>query len=256
MAGNPHHLFRQMCFPSRGFANFAGPTEKKRFRHTPLRFRALLLLVGLVVGVTGCGDDDTTDNANTMTPVEDTTTPAENTVVSTRAENPGTTGKTCSAGDLGTPRKPPSTARGLPAVVTSKRNAILTAALACNYDTLQSLLAPGFTASFGGPPDPIVFWKEQEAAGEPVLRVLALLLQTKPAFEKFDNNQDARYVWPAAATWDPSTPLTAAQKAELKALVNTFGRESGISPLPQDGYLYYRTGITKTGEWTFFVVGD
>jgi hypothetical protein len=135
---------------------------------------------------------------------------------------------------------------GLPRAIARTHRAILDAALARDWDALRVLIPEtGFTFSFGGQRDPIRYWQELEAQGEPVLETLIGVLLTTP----FPSNQ---YIWPAAAAKVPSE-WTAQDRVELASIAT----DQEIRDWQRaDLYYGWRVGIARDGTWVFFVAGD
>jgi hypothetical protein len=144
--------------------------------------------------------------------------------------------------------QPPAVTEPPPAV-TQRRDAIVSAAHARDYEALEGLLDPEtFSYSFGESGDPIGYWQELESeAHVPIFGdIIPLVLSTRPA------KMDDVYVWPAAAAKDPAT-WTEEDRADLRL----FNADEDISSFEQaGGYLGYRAGIRKDGTWLFFVAGD
>jgi hypothetical protein len=134
----------------------------------------------------------------------------------------------------------------LPRPIAETYQAILEGALARDWDGLRALIPEaGFTFSFAGNGDPITYWKELEAQGEPVLKILADVLMTTP----FPSNQ---YFWPAAVA-KPPREWTAQDRADLRSIatpdeIRRWERAGG--------YYGWRVGIARDGTWVFFVAGD
>ena len=143
----------------------------------------------------------------------------------------------------------PSPRPELPGRVAATRDAIENAAHSFNYDALEALLDPAtFSYSFGESGDPTGYWRMLEEEAEvPILGdFLPVILSMHYA------RQDGVYVWPAAATKEPSS-WTEEDLAELR----TFYPEEDIRGFEQaGGYLGYRVGIREDGSWLFFVAGD
>jgi len=135
---------------------------------------------------------------------------------------------------------------GLPRAIARTHRAILEGALARDWDALRALIPEtGFTFSFGGQRDPIRYWQELEAQGEPVLETLIGVLLTTP----FPSNQ---YIWPAAAAKVPSE-WTAQDRVELASIAT----DQEIRDWQRaDLYYGWRVGIARDGTWVFFVAGD
>jgi hypothetical protein len=138
----------------------------------------------------------------------------------------------------------------LPDAVASKRKAIFDAAVACDYDALAAEAGPQFNFTFGdGDAGPAAYWKAREADDEQVLKVLVQVLNL-PHVDRRLPDGGARYTsWPSAdqdvrtqADWDALQGIyTEAQVEQFQAA---------------DSYTGYRTAITESGDWMYFVAGD
>jgi hypothetical protein len=147
----------------------------------------------------------------------------------------------------GTSIKGPLPAQKLPREVASMRSAIFAAALRCDYTALQRLgdkHGKGVEISFGPEPAPAIFWRQQEARGEPVMRFLAKLLQLPFA------RSQGFYAWPSAFRLHPTDADWRALRAIYPQRVIDAMKKDGI------GYSGYRVGIKPNGDWQFFVTGD
>lgn len=137
----------------------------------------------------------------------------------------------------------------LPAAVAAKRQAIVSAARAIDFDRLEMLLDPAhFSYSFGESGDPVGYWRRLEDEGEvPILGDYLPLILSGP-FAKQGNI----YVWPRAYDKKPSE-WTAGDRRWLGNLYS----EQEIRGFEKAGaYLGWRVGIRKDGTWLFFVAGD
>jgi hypothetical protein len=133
-----------------------------------------------------------------------------------------------------------------PPAVESMRRRIIAAAVACDYAALGALAnenGRGLRFSFGPGKDPVAFWREAEASGEPVLARMVHVLNLPGA------RQGDLYLWPAVH-------VTHAER-DWKALAGVYPdqqlqamREGG------SGYLGLRLGITSQGDWQLAVAGD
>ena len=139
---------------------------------------------------------------------------------------------------------------GLPPAVAAKRAAIFAAAINCDWPTLQSLLGPGFSYSFGIDTDPIGYWIEREAAGEPVMYYLAELLNRPSTI--FLAGDTTYYAWPSAFV----TEWREVSEADREALRPLYGDEDFAGFAELGGYFGYRVGLTSDGTWVYFVAGD
>lgn len=138
----------------------------------------------------------------------------------------------------------------LPAAVAAKRTAIWDAALECDLAQLARLLPDAFTYSFGGGDDPIGYWTAREDDGEPVLYLLAELLN-RP-FGVQVAGDITYYVWPSVFAED----WASVGEKERDALRPLYNDEDFAGWDAFGGYIGYRIGITADGEWVYFVAGD
>ena len=129
--------------------------------------RLILTLAAISLLVAACGAD--ADAGTTTTAAPSTTTAPTTTTTPDVA---------CSAARANLDR--PGAVSGVPQAVADMREAIVTAALACDIDELARLALAGdrpFTASFGGG-DPAELWRDAEARGEDLtadlVRILAM----------------------------------------------------------------------------------
>jgi hypothetical protein len=137
----------------------------------------------------------------------------------------------------------------LPAAVAAKREAIVTAAHAMDYDRLRTLLDPAhFSYSFGESGDPVGYWRRLEEEGEvPILGDYLPVILSGPAARRGNI-----YLWPRAYAKKPSD-WSAAERRWLK----NFYSEQEIRGFERAGaYLGWRVGIRRDGTWLFFVAGD
>lgn len=101
--------------------------------------------------------------------------------------------------------------------------------------------------------DPIDFLKQEtgDEKGHEILAILEEILQA--GYVHLDKGTDRElYVWPYFFAY-PIDKLTAPQMVELFRIV-TYGDYQDMKDF--GGYIFYRTGISPTGRWTFFVAGD
>jgi len=143
----------------------------------------------------------------------------------------------------------PTTASELPAAVEQKRDSIVRAARAMDYDALEALLDPEtFNYSFGDSGDPIGHWKQLESESHvPILGdIMPAVFATRPA------KQGGIYVWPAAAAKEAKDWTD----EEVEDLL-TFNNEEDVEQhREQGGYLGWRGGIQAEGAWLYFIAGD
>lgn len=157
----------------------------------------------------------------------------------------------CSAATLSTDLRLQSQ---LPAAAAVTREAIVEAAVGCDYQALADLGDAGtqpFTYSFGDDGRPAAFWQQQEADGVPVLRFLVEMLRRPVASREV--TATTQYVWPSAYAYESWAEVP---RADREALRPVYGDEA-LGRFAQFGsYLGYRVAISASGEWLFFVGGD
>ncbi len=232
--------------------------------------RQLTAVVAMLLFFSACsdGDDDTTaspdDAASAITTttlvatsssVAPSTDSQPSTDTTTTTMEPTTTETTASTVDTpcsasGVDRPEPQV--GLPTAVADKREAILTAALACDIEGLAALTGPSFTASFGGG-EPAAIWIDDEYLfGYEPMRALVELLRLTPTV--IDLGSDGvRYTWPPAFTYETWAEVPLADRDALRVLYD----DADFDVFAQFGsYIGYRTSITDDGTWTAFVGGD
>jgi len=138
---------------------------------------------------------------------------------------------------------------GLPAPVAATRQAIVDAAVACDWDALRALTSAtsDFTATFGGD-EPVGYWQNREDAGDGALRAMVIVLRAP--FRAHNTPNGDWFTWPDAFDADPLTEAHRAPIAELytKQDFDSF-RELG-------GYVGHRAVIMADGTWKAFVQGD
>lgn len=154
----------------------------------------------------------------------------------------------CSAAEMAAP----VSEGDLPDAVGEKRTAILSAALSCDYDQLSDLTGEeGFTFSYGDSADFAAFLREGEGSGNDPLRKLVQIFGTTPRdFEIRDENHK---VWPAAATYES---WNAIPEEAIDDLRSVYTAEDLQSFAQAEQYLGYRTAISRSGNWLYFVAGD
>ena len=162
----------------------------------------------------------------------------------------------CSASSL-PPGRPVA---GLPGEVASMRLRLIAAARRCDYATLTRLsneVGRGLGYSYGGDHSAARFWRTLERNGpgprplRALVKVLAMPFATVRADGGAASPNNARfYVWPSAHRLQPS-------EGDWRALGTLYPRAQ-IERMRRggSGYLGYRVGITRNGDWQFFVAGD
>lgn len=154
----------------------------------------------------------------------------------------------CSAAGLDSE---PAAQPGLPAGVAEMRAAIVRAATDCDYEELASLALAGdseFIFSFGGGEDPAAFWRSEEGFGHRPLWFLVRLLDLP-----FRTLPPSTFVWPSAFGYGDWTSIPEPDKEALGAVYDADDL-AGFAEF--GGYIGYRVGITRRGDWTFVVAGD
>jgi len=139
---------------------------------------------------------------------------------------------------------------GLPVAIAEMREAVFAAAVTCDWPTLASLLGSEFSYTFGIDTDPIAYWQEREAAGEPVLYYLAELLN-RPFGIQAAGDQ-TYYAWPSAFV----TEWSAVSSADREALRPLYDDDDFAGFAEFGGYFGYRIGILDDGTWVYFIAGD
>ncbi len=208
-----------------------------------LIFAAAFAVVAVTIGVLPLLDRDPTipvGGSSTTSPVEPPSTVPPTTVATTVPTTE------CSA--TGVPA--PDEQTGLPDVIAAKRQAIIDAAMACDFDALVALAGEPFTTSFGGGDASLL--EEWEAAGEGKLGILLQILDMSHATVGTGDG-DTYYAWPAAYAYDSWDDITDEHMEELRAIYT----DEELEQLSLMGvYAGWRTGIRADGTWRYFVAGD
>jgi hypothetical protein len=137
----------------------------------------------------------------------------------------------------------------LPPRVEAMRQRIVDAAVACDYGKLEALGRPnGFTFSFGATRSAAAYWRMLETTGRD--RPLAKLVQVLRL--RVTRNEAGAYAWPSAYSEKP----TARDWADVVRAGILTRRQADAMRSQGTGYLGYRVGITRAGDWQFFVAGD
>ena len=147
----------------------------------------------------------------------------------------------------------PTEVQGLPAKVAEMRDALIAAAEDRDWEALRELIPDrGFEFSFGLPDDPIAYWKDREAEGEPVLDILVTLLQGPWARNEPTNRGEVLYVWPAPSV-EPAEEWSRRDIAILRRTSSAREIE-----LYQDlgHFIGWRVGIWEDGTWSSYIAGD
>jgi hypothetical protein len=139
----------------------------------------------------------------------------------------------------------------LPDTVARVRARIAAAAVACDFAKLQRIAlerGKGFTFSYGGESSAAAYWRKLETThrDRPLARLVRILRLP------VTRNETGSYAWPSAYT---DKPTAADWNALVRGGVYT---RAQVERMRKGGnvYLGYRTAITRTGDWQFFVAGD
>jgi hypothetical protein len=214
---------------------------------------ACTALAVLGLGLAGCGSDNSSESASTVTtPPAAATTDSFTITELPPATPPDTTPEGSAACSMSGVRLTLPD-QDLPPAVAEVRQRVFDAAVACDYDTLEQIAqeqGEGFTFSYGSGTDASEYWRDLEENGVETpkpMRALATIL-TQP----FTRNETGSYAWPTAYSENPTEDawrdlvyagLYSAEVVDQMREQNT-------------GYLGYRTAITPDGDWQFFVAGD
>jgi hypothetical protein len=137
----------------------------------------------------------------------------------------------------------------LPAAVASTRERIFLAATACDFEKLERIGKEkgSFHFSFGNDKSAASFWRAQERRGAEPLATLVKILKLPVT-----RNEVGGYAWPSAYTAHP-------RPADWDALVRAgLVTRAQATKAQKSGNVYYgyRTAITRSGDWQFFIAGD
>lgn len=224
-------------------------TEPKPVRNQPrwvafaVGFAAVALAIGILPGLIG---DPGEVAAVPDTTVPDVTEPTDPVTSTTLDQEPGAV---CSSGGIAAP----GPIEGLPEEVSEMREALIAAALACDFDALEAL-GPNLSTNLGA--SGVEQFRIWEARGDGQMGNLVLLLGMTHVVQDFPDapvDFPIHYAWPAAfgyESWDdiPQSlldELLAIYTEEDLELISGFGSYAG-----------WRTTITDTGEWRFYTAGD
>lgn len=214
-----------------------------------LVFAGAFALVVLSIGIlpvltsrTGTGDSTL---PSTVAGPSSTLSPASTTVPPVTSTAPAIASD-CSAAGMDMPAEQ----EGLPSPVAEMRRAMASAAIVCDFETLESLAGPDMRTDFtGGRFENIPMWEEDDLY--PALALLVGLFDTPYATQEVDG--DTWYVWPSAfvyETWDDIP------EADLDALLTVYSQEELDQYRQFGSYALWRTAITEDGDWRFFIAGD
>jgi hypothetical protein len=140
----------------------------------------------------------------------------------------------------------------LPEAVGSTRAAIIDAARGRDWQTLRTLIPRNFSFSFGVADDPISYWKDLEAEGEPILDTLATLLEGPWAPNEPTDQGEILYVWPGPAV-KPAEDWT---KKDVAILRRTASEREIELYRDLGSFIGWRVGIWEDGTWSSFIAGD
>ena len=145
----------------------------------------------------------------------------------------------------------------LPQPVRRMRELILKTTKSGDIEQLRALIGIGnemTLLSLGGfEGDPIDFLKEQsgDSEGHELLAILEEIMEA--GFVRMDEGTEHEvFIWPYFFAY-PVDQLTPQQRVELFRIV-TYGDYQEMEDF--GGYIFYRVGISPTGQWQFFVAGD
>jgi hypothetical protein len=215
--------------------------KQRRAVRTLLRF--LLAITGLVLTACAGVEDEAAIPSNSRSGNAPTATTTESSRPPVEPE--------CSAA---TPPVRLVQQEALPKRVAEMREAVLEAAVVCDFEHLEGLARANggrFTFTFGDARSAGAYWREQEAAGGEPLRFLAEMLQ-RP-FGEVTLGEGVVYVWPSAATYEGWAQVPPEARHALRPL---YGDEDFALFEEFGAYIGYRAGITDSGEWIYFVAGD
>lgn len=154
--------------------------------------------------------------------------------------------RNCSAEDMGLP---PVDAEGIVPAVSSTRQAVIDAAVACDWDALIDLASTGpLSVTIDGQAVPVDQWEAREGDGQPILRFVAGVLALPPA----EAAPDGVVSWPSALDWAFSD---VAPGDERQALADVVGEDGIYGWAETGGYAGWRTSITGDGTWASVASG-
>lgn len=216
---------------------------------------AFIALVLVGAGAAGCSREqsgvDGSSTTSTTAPSGQTgssgsTAPAgSTTTVSTVSRSGSTTASTAVAPQA-----------GLPQPVAAMREAIVSAALAGEYDRLEQLALKGdsvFSFGTGDPAEgdrPGGYWRRQEEKGTSLLAGLVGVLELP--YVSREELEAGVYVWPDVSGLD-WRHLTDEQRTRLR---RSFPAADVAAWEKAGAYLGYRVGIGRDGDWLFFTEGE
>lgn len=157
-------------------------------------------------------------------------------------------GRRCSADGLAVG---PIDNDGIPAAVAATRQALIDAAVACDYGELGTRSAADATdLQYESEAFPVRRWRRTERQGTEVLAPLARLLALAPV--RVRDGDSVRFTWPSAVDW-PSADV--APPGERRELVEAVGRDGIFGWSEAGGYAGWRVTIAPDGRWTRYWYG-
>jgi hypothetical protein len=142
----------------------------------------------------------------------------------------------------------------LPAPVAAKRDAIVAAARASDWNALKGLIGPGeFTFSFGDDGDAIAYWRDSVKQGIDIPKMMAAIFSMPCVIVLEDDRRE--YWWPSAVEY-AWKDLNAAEKKALQDLYGASIDEWWLEGRDKGYYVGWRAAIDARGAWTAFVAGD
>lgn len=224
---------------NRPLPRFVGRPESRRNGALILAsaFAVVIVVFGLLPFLMSEPSSPSGSDSTPSTPAE--TLPTVATTLGTAPEG------TCSAEGVPVP----AGTGDLPAAVAERRNAIIAAAAACDFNALEGLAGDQFNTSFGGGGvASLRLWEDQ---GQDPMATLLYLLDMRHTTIEVDDGADI-YVWPAVAagSWGEIT------EEELDELANIHSEDELDDLATAGSYLGWRTGIDQDGNWLYFVAGD
>jgi len=219
-------------------------TQRQTHRQGWLTFAAAFALVvvafGLVPWLAGIGEPAPPDGDATPPPDPGVTSTVI-TETTTATAPPGS----CPSLDQAAPQP----VEGLPEAVAETRDAIVAAAMTCNFELLESIAGERFSTSFaGGGSENLSGWNDKGL--EPTVTLLHLLAMSNASIP---GPEGEIYVWPAAHSYETWEQVTEEEMDEL-ARIHSEGELDSFASA--GAYLGWRTGISENGEWMFFIAGD
>lgn len=140
-------------------------------------------------------------------------------------------------------------AEGLAPPISTARQTIIDAALACDYDTLAAAAVIGpLEVVIDGETVPVATWEAREDDGEPILRFVAGILALRPAKAASDGS----VTWPSAVDWQFSDVAPGGERA---ALVDVVGEDGIFGWAETGGYAGWRSTIEADGTWRSLLLG-